>query len=61
MSEVAVSCWCCAVQRQVHVQGTLVGKRQVDVLQIRDCEQEDCPKRGALDCLIGKLLEGRWS
>ena len=55
-----VSCWCYATQRQVRVKGEIVGKRQADLLKISDCEIKDCPKRYAIDCLIGKLLEGRW-
>jgi len=55
-----VSCWCCVTQRQVQVKGRIVGKRQADLLEILDCEHKDCPKRYAVDCLIGKLLEGRW-
>jgi len=55
-----VSCWCCVTQRQVQVKGRIVGKRQADLLRISDCEHKDCPKRYAVDCLIGKSLEGRW-
>jgi len=54
------SCWCYATQRQVQVRGRIVGKRQADLLEISDCEHKDCAKRYAKDCLIGKLLEGRW-
>ena len=60
MSEIRVSCWCCATQRQVHVKGRIVGKRQADLLKITGCEHKDCPKRYAMDCLVGKLWEGRW-
>lgn len=55
-----VSCWCCVTQRQVQVKGRIVGKRQADLLEILDCEHKGCPKRYAVGCLIGKLLEGRW-
>lgn len=60
MSEVEVSCWCCAVQQQVCVKGRIVGRRQADLLQIVGCRRENCLKRGTVDCLVGKLLEGRW-
>jgi hypothetical protein len=59
MSEIEVSCWCYATRRQVYVKGRVVGERQADLLRISDCEHEDCAKRYAKDCLIGKLLEGR--
>jgi hypothetical protein len=55
-----VSCWCYTAQRQVHLEGRVVGKRQADLLKISDCECKDCPKRYAVDCLIGKMLESRW-
>lgn len=60
MKEVEVSSWCYATQRQVRVKGRIVGKRQADLLEVTDCEHKDCPKRYAVDCLIGKLREGRW-
>ena len=44
----------------VHIKGEIVGKRQADLLKIFDCELRDCPKHYAVDCLINKLLEGRW-
>ena len=60
MSEIEVSCWRYATQRQVYVKGRIVGKRQADLLRISDCEyKEACPKACAVDCLIGKLREGR--
>ena len=59
-TESEVSCWCYVTQRQVQVKGRTVGKRQADLLEISDCEHKDCSKRYAKDCLIGKLLEGRW-
>jgi len=61
MSDV-FSCWCYATQRQVRVKGEIVGKRQADLLRISDCEhKETCPRACAVDCLIGEVLEGRWS
>jgi hypothetical protein len=57
---IEASCWCCAMQREVRVKGEIVGRRQADLLKIADCQHRDCPKRGAVGCLIGKLLEGRW-
>lgn len=60
MSGVGVSCWCCAMQRQVRVKGDVVGRRQADLLKIIDCECKDCPKRYSVDCLVGKLREGKW-
>ena len=60
MSEIRASCWCYAMQRQVYVKGSIVGKRQADLLKVVDCEHKGCPKRYAVDCLIGKMLESRW-
>lgn len=60
MAESEVSCWCYATQRQVQVRGRIVGKRQADLLEISDCEHQDCAKRYTKGCLIGKLLEGLW-
>jgi hypothetical protein len=57
---VNVSCWCYAVQRQVKVSGKIVGRRAAELLEITDCSEASCPKRGAVDCLIGKVREGRW-
>jgi hypothetical protein len=57
---IEVSCWCCATQREVRVKGEIVGRRQADLLKITECQRRDCPKRRAVDCLIGKLVEGRW-
>lgn len=59
--EIKTLCWCYATRRLVYVKGEIVGKRQADLLKIFDCEHKDCPKRYAVDCLINKLLEGRWS
>jgi len=55
-----VSCWCYATQRQVYLKGKIVGRREAELLKISDCEYRDCPKRYAVDCLIGKLRESRW-
>lgn len=63
-----IDCWCYATQRQVYLEGVIIGKRQADLLEVLDCvglvnSKEDtkkCPKRYAKDCLIGKLREGRW-
>jgi hypothetical protein len=53
------SCCCYATQRHVYVNGRIVGRRQAD-LKISDCEhKETWPKAYAVDCLIGKLREGR--
>lgn len=73
MSEVELvktDCWCYATQRQVQIIGAKAGKRQADLLQVTDCvstikgnerkRTKDCPKRFAVDCLIGKTREGRW-
>lgn len=60
MAESEVSCWCYATERQVQVRGRIVGKRQADLLEVSDCEHQDCAKRYAKDCMIGRLLEGRW-
>lgn len=59
MSEVQVSCWCHGAKRQVNVKGIRFGTRKAGLIEIMDCEHEDyCPKRHAVDCLIGKLREG---
>ena len=56
-----VSCWCCAMQRQVQVKGKIVGKRQADLLKVGDCEcKKTCLRACAVGCLIGKVVEGRW-
>jgi len=58
--EVSCSCWCHATERQVRIKGRLVGRRQADLLEVSDCERKDCERRGAVDCMIGKLMESRW-
>ena len=61
MSEIEFSCWCCATQRQVQLKGRIVGKRQADLLEVTNCEhREACSKVNHVECLVGKLLEGRW-
>mgnify|MGYP001105171685 CR=1 FL=1 len=52
------SCWCYATKRQVHVKGELRSKHQTGLFKITDCEHEECPKRLAVDCLIGKTRKG---
>ena len=54
------SCYCTATQRQVQIEGRIVGHRQADLLKITDCEHKHCPKRHAVRCLIGKIKESRW-
>lgn len=57
-----VECWCYGTKRMVHVKGELIGRRQADLLRVTDCEHEDaCEKKFTIDCLIGKIREGRWS
>ena len=53
-------CWCYAMQRQVNLKGKIIGKRQADLLEIHDCQCVKCPKRGDVECLVGKIREGRW-
>jgi len=48
------------VRKQVKVNGKVVGVRAADLLKIFDCLEFDCRKRGAPDCLIGKVRESRW-
>ena len=55
-----VECWCCAVRRMVTVKGEVVGRRAAELLKIVDCLEVGCPRRGAVDCLVGKVREGRW-
>ena len=55
-----VSCWCYAIEKQVAVEGKIVGHRQADLMKIIDCEIKDCSLRYAANCLIGKLRESRW-
>jgi hypothetical protein len=57
---VDVDCWCYAVKRMVTVRGDVVGRRAAEVLNIVDCLEADCPRRGSVDCLVGKIREGRW-
>lgn len=57
---VDVDCWCYAVRRQVRLSGEVCGRRAADLLDVNGCSEVDCPLRGAVDCLIGKILEGRW-
>ena len=61
-------CWCYATKRQVYIIGLIVGRRQADLLEVTDCvgvvdsvvDTKKCPQRFAVDCRIGKLVEGRW-
>jgi hypothetical protein len=57
---VDVDCWCYAARRMVTVRGEVVGRRAAELLNIVDCLEADCPKRGSVDCLVGKVREGRW-
>jgi len=53
------SCWCWFAQRQAKLKGTIIGKRQAEILKVEDC-QENCGKKRSEDCLIGRELESRW-
>lgn len=56
-----VRCWCYVAKKMVLVNGEVVGVRAADLLKIFDCLEVDCRKRGAPDCLIGKVRESRWT
>ena len=56
-----VRCWCYCAKKMVVVKGEVIGKRAADLLRLFDCLEVDCQKRGDLDCLIGKVREGRWT
>jgi len=60
MSLIRVDCWCPVVKKQVWIKGEIVGKRQAELLRVRECEQIGCPMKHSKFCLIGKLREGRW-
>ena len=53
-------CWCYTTERTVTLNGETTGKRQAELFRVDDCQHKDCPKRLSRDCLIGKVLEGRW-
>jgi len=40
--------------------GEIVGKRQAELLRVRECEQIGCPMKHSKFCSVGKLKEGRW-
>ena len=56
-----VRCWCYVAKKMVLVNGEVVGVRAADLLNIFDCLEIDCQKRGDPDCLIGKVRESRWT
>jgi len=58
--EITCRCWCYGVKDMVNVKGELVGRRQAELMVVKECERVNCPKRGDVDCLINKLREGRW-
>ena len=61
MSEkIETDCYCYAAKRQVIIKGVVVGKRQADLLRIKDCVEDKCLHRNEPDCLIGKIREGKW-
>jgi len=53
-------CWCYATKRMVKIRGVIKGKRQADLLDVTDCDVQDCSLRNDVLCLIGKIREGRW-
>jgi len=55
-----VLCWCYAAQKQVEIEGEIVGRRAADLLQVNDCLEVGCLQRGVPDCLVGKIRESRW-
>lgn len=57
---VDVECWCCAVRRMVVIRGEVVGRRAAELLEVVDCLEVGCPRRGAVGCLVGMVREGRW-
>jgi len=59
--ETKSECWCYALKRTVQIRGVIGGRRQADLLRIKHCELESmCAFKGSVDCLLGKLCEGRW-
>ena len=54
------TCWCYISARYVAVEGQIDGRRQADLLKINNCIVKDCPQRSSRDCLIGKIIEGKW-
>lgn len=61
MTEQVTECWCYAMKRTVKITGTVAGKRQAVLLKVTKCELESmCPKRRDVDCLVGKVREGKW-
>ena len=54
------SCWCYKLGRRVAVEGKIDDGRQADLLKINNCMVNDCPRRSSRDCLIGKIIEGKW-
>ena len=57
---ISMDCWCYATKKQVNIEGKIVGKRQAELLEVTDCEEKGCSEYGAVDCLVGKLREGKW-
>lgn len=58
--ELSVEAWCYGVKKLVTLKGVLEGRRQADLLRVVGCSETNCPKRGAVDCRVGKLVEGKW-
>ena len=62
MSEtVKRTCWCYIMGKSVTIDGDIVGHRQADLLKVKNCVVEGCVRRVAADCLIGKIIEGKWA
>ncbi len=49
---VKATVWCYATGREVEVEGTVTPNGW---LKPQNCPHKDCPKRYAVDCLIGKI------
>jgi len=48
------------MEKQVQVQGRIVGRRQAELLDVTGCSEDSCPQKFSKFCLIGKVREGRW-
>ncbi|MCJ7423587.1 hypothetical protein MUP01_04875 [Candidatus Bathyarchaeota archaeon] len=53
-------CWCCAAQKTVSLLGDIAGRRAAEILQVKECREQACPKRNAANCFISKEVEARW-
>jgi hypothetical protein len=52
--------WCAEAQQQVQIKVKYRGKRQATVVEVIDCNYNECLTRNRKGCLIGKELEGKF-